>query len=118
VAKLTRTGDSQAIQFDLAKTELLHFSKSAKAKSVIITLPTREIILPAQNAVRWLGFWFDPLLNFKEYMEIRTTKALTLAAFNRMDRLANLENGPTANSFRQIYQVYVDSSLDYGSLVW
>jgi hypothetical protein len=30
VGKLTRTGDSQAIQFDLAKTELLHFSKSAK----------------------------------------------------------------------------------------
>jgi hypothetical protein len=57
VEKLTRTGESQAIQFDLAKMELLHFSKSAKAKSAMITLLTKEIILPAQNAVRWLTSW-------------------------------------------------------------
>lgn len=116
VAKLIRTGDSQVIQFDLAKTELLHFSKSAKAKSATITLPTREIIVPAQTAVRWLGIWFDPLLNFKEHIKIRATKAL--ATFNRMDRLANLENGLTANSLRQIYRACVNSSLDYGSPVW
>jgi hypothetical protein len=116
VAKLIRTGNSQAIQFDLAKTELLHFSKSAKAKSATITLPTRETILPAQNAVRWLGIWFDPLLNFKEHIKTRATKAL--ATFNRMERLANPENGLTANSLRQIYQACVNSSLDYGSPVW
>jgi hypothetical protein len=96
--------------------ELLHFSKSAKAKSAIITLPSKKTILPAQNAVKWLGIWFNPLLNFKEHIKIRATKAL--ATFNRMDRLANLQNGLTANSLRQIYQVYVNSSLDYSSSVW
>jgi hypothetical protein len=116
VGKLTRTGDSQAIPFDLAKTELLHFSKSAKAKSATTTLPTGEKIIPAQNAVRWLGIWFDPLLNFKEHIKTRATKAL--ATFNRMDRLANLENGLTANSLRQIYQDCINSTLDYGSPVW
>jgi hypothetical protein len=45
-----------------------------------------------------LGIWFDPLLNFKEHIKIRATKAL--ATFNWMDRLANLENGLTANSLR------------------
>jgi hypothetical protein len=35
-----------------------------------------------------------------------------------MDRLANLENGLTANSLRQIYQACVNSTLDYGSPVW
>jgi hypothetical protein len=35
-----------------------------------------------------------------------------------MDRLANLENGLTANSLRQIYCAYVNSALDYGSPVW
>jgi hypothetical protein len=100
----------------LAKTELLHFSKSAKEKSAKITLPTGEKIIPAQNAVRWLGIWFDPLLNFKEHIKIRATKAL--ATFNRMDRLANLENGLTANLLQQIYQACVNSTLDYGSLVW
>jgi hypothetical protein len=54
-------------------------------------------------------------MNFKEHIKIRATKAL--ATFNRIDRLANLGNRLTANSLRQIYQVYVDSSLDYGSPV-
>jgi hypothetical protein len=35
-----------------------------------------------------------------------------------MDRLANLENGSTAKSLRQIYQACVNSSLDYSSPVW
>jgi hypothetical protein len=66
--------------------------------------------------VRWLGIWFDPFLNFKEHIKIRAIKAL--ATFNRMDRLANLENGLTANSLRQIYCACVNSALDYGSPVW
>jgi hypothetical protein len=116
VKKLTQTGQSQAIQFDLAKTELLHFAKSERARATTITLPIGERIRPAQNAVRWLGIWFDLFLNFKEYIKIRAIKAL--ATFNRMDRLANLENGLTANSLRQIYQACVNSSLDYSSPVW
>jgi hypothetical protein len=35
-----------------------------------------------------------------------------------MDRLANLENGLTVNSLRQIYYAYMNSTLDYGSPVW
>ena len=114
--KLTQTGQSQAIQFDLAKTELLHFAKSDKARAAIITLPAGKKIKPAGKAVRWLGIWFDPFLNFKEHIKIRAIKAL--ATFNRMDRLANLENGLTANSLRQIYCACINSTLDYSSLVW
>jgi hypothetical protein len=116
VKKLTKTGQSQAIQFDLAKTELLHFIKSDKARAATITLPEGKKIKPAWKAVRWLGIWFDPFLNFKEHMKIRAMKAL--AMFNRMDRLANLENGLTANSIRQIYCACVNSTLEYGSPVW
>jgi hypothetical protein len=113
VAKLVRTGNSQAIQFDLQKTEPLHFWKSAEARSAIIQLPTKEVILPAKKAVSWLGIWFDHYLNFKEHIQTGSTKAL--ATFHRMDRLANLENGLIANSLRQTYRAYVDSALDYGS---
>jgi hypothetical protein len=35
-----------------------------------------------------------------------------------MERLANLENGLTANSLRQIYKACVISVADYGSPVW
>jgi hypothetical protein len=116
VEKLTVTGQKQAIQFDLAKTELLHFTRNKKARESTILLPTGETIKPAQNAVRWLGIWFDPYLNFAEHIKIRSAKAL--ATFNRINRLANLESGLTANSLRQIYRACVDSALDYGSPVW
>ena len=52
VEKITITGQSQAIQFDLAKTELLHFSKSKKAREASIILPTSERIKLATSAVR------------------------------------------------------------------
>jgi hypothetical protein len=55
VEKITQTGQSQAIQFDLAKTELLHFVKSDKARAATITLPAGKVIKPARKAVRWLG---------------------------------------------------------------
>ena len=115
VGRLTATGTQQAIQFDLAKTELLHFARSKKARQATILLPTGETIKPAQNAVRWLGIWFDPYLNFAEHIKIRSTKAL--ATFNRMVRLANLESGLSTNSLRQIYRACVNSALDYGSPV-
>jgi hypothetical protein len=36
VERLTGTGKMQAIQFDLAKTELLHFSRSKRAQAATI----------------------------------------------------------------------------------
>jgi hypothetical protein len=66
VQKITELGKKQAIQFDLAKTERLHFVKGKMAKSPI-TLPSREVVYPATKAVRWLGMWFDAHLTFKEH---------------------------------------------------
>ncbi|EDO04694.1 hypothetical protein SS1G_07177 [Sclerotinia sclerotiorum 1980 UF-70] len=43
-----------AIQFDLAKTELMHFSSSKLTKNYPIKLPNSEIIIP-QSLIRWLG---------------------------------------------------------------
>jgi hypothetical protein len=39
VKKLTQTRQSQAIQFDLAKTELLHFAKSERARANVVVPP-------------------------------------------------------------------------------
>jgi hypothetical protein len=50
------------------------------------------------------------------HTQTRSTKAL--ATFNRMDRLANLENGLTANSLWQIYRICIDGALDYRSPIW
>jgi len=63
-------GQENAIEFDLAKTELLHFTKG-KGSDAPITLPNNEVIKLLLRAVRWLGIWFDPYLTFKEHVRIR-----------------------------------------------
>ncbi|EDN93481.1 hypothetical protein SS1G_09348 [Sclerotinia sclerotiorum 1980 UF-70] len=47
-------GKENAIQFDLAKTELIHFSTSKDTKTASIKLPNKEIIQPS-TIIRWLG---------------------------------------------------------------
>ena len=115
VRLLTEKGREQEIEFDLVKTELLHFAKG-KYDDASITLPSGEVITPAKKAVRWLGIWFDPHLTFKEHISIRATKALS--SFNRMSRLANIGNGLTASSLRTLYIACVSSISDYGAPIW
>ena len=51
VERLTRLGNRQAIEFDLAKTELIHFAKG-KGSDNGITLLSGETIKLATKAVR------------------------------------------------------------------
>ncbi|KAF1980638.1 hypothetical protein K402DRAFT_303206, partial [Aulographum hederae CBS 113979] len=95
--KIYELGAQKAIQFDLSKTELIHFSKSALAKSAVLALPDGSIIQPKQ-VVRWLGIWFNCSLNFKEHANIRCSQAR--AAFFRMARLANSGRGLSPTSLR------------------
>ena len=115
VHSLTRRGEQQAIQFDLAKTELLHFGKG-KGTNSSITLPSGDTVQPATNATRWLGIWFDKHLTFKDHIRKRTVQAH--AAFERMQRLANTEKGLTTQALRQLYMACVTSVADYGAPVW
>ena len=52
--KLFELGSNSAIEFDLAKTELLHFTTSKKAKTTSLLLPNQEVVQP-KEVVRWLG---------------------------------------------------------------
>ncbi|EDN93946.1 hypothetical protein SS1G_09813 [Sclerotinia sclerotiorum 1980 UF-70] len=108
-------GKENAIQFDLAKTELVHFSISKDTKTASIKLPNEEIIQPS-TLVRWLGIWFDPGLSFKQHVTIRATQAKT--SFYRMARLANSEKGLSPKAMRQLYMACVTSIADYGSILW
>jgi Reverse transcriptase (RNA-dependent DNA polymerase) len=92
--KLYELGAQNAIQFDLAKTELIHFAKCADAKGALnlpngetiqpkvkcvdtkcaLILPNGVIIQP-KELVRWLGVWYDSGLTFKQHVAIRTSQA-------------------------------------------
>jgi hypothetical protein len=91
------TGNKNAIQFDLAKTELIHFTKGKGSEKGVWLLDSQKV-LPTRK-VRWLGIWFDPLLSFKAHTETRASQARQ--AFYRMERLANLENGLLLSALRQ-----------------
>ncbi|KAJ8063433.1 hypothetical protein OCU04_008652 [Sclerotinia nivalis] len=108
-------GEKNAIQFDLAKTELMHFSTSKYTKDAPIKLPNLEIVQPS-TLIRWLGVWFDPGLSFKQHVTIRATQAK--ASFYRMARLANTEKGLSPKAIRQLYMACVTSIADYGSIIW
>ena len=115
VAKeLFQLASKNAIQFDLKKSELIHFTTSKRAKLASLILPDGTIV-PLKQTVKWLGIHFDALLRFKEHITIRTAKAKS--TFGRISRLANSEQGLSPTTFRQLYLACITSMSDYASLI-
>ena len=79
-----------AIQFDPAKTELIHFTTGAAAPSAALTLPDLTVVKP-KKVVKWLGILFDDALSFKQHVSSRAGQATS--AFFRMCRLATTVYG-------------------------
>lgn len=115
ISALFRKGEEMAIQFDPAKTELIHFTTSKKAPLATITLPDQTIVEP-KKLVKWLGIDFDDALSFKEHIGTRVSRATS--AFHRMCRLANKERGLTPFAMRQLYMACVVSVADFGAPIF
>ena len=115
VERLITFGRQSAISFDIAKTELIHFTTSKAAKKYSLSLPDNTIIQP-KALIKWLGIYFDQNLTFKEHVAIRSSQAKS--AYLRMARLANSEKGLTPFALRQLYLACVVSVADYGSVIW
>jgi ribonuclease HI len=113
--RLVRAGENSAISFDIAKTELLHFSSSKVATEATLQMPDKSTVTPKQ-VVKWLGIYFDQCLTFKHHVNTRTSQAKS--AYYRMNRLANTGRGLSPYALRQIYQACVTSVSDYGSVIW
>jgi ribonuclease HI len=113
VKDIISLGKENAIIFDIAKTELIHFKKSRLKP--ILTLPDGLIIKPKET-VKWLGIHFDQNTQYKEHINIRASQAKQ--AFFRLYRLSNINRGLSAFALRQLYQACVTSVADYGSIIW
>lgn len=113
--KLFCLTEENSIAFDLAKTDLMHWTTIHQAVDLPLKLPNGEIIQPLQS-IKWLGIYFDPLLSFKQYVTTKVAKAR--GTFFRMARLANIGNGLTPFALRQLYTACVTSITDYGSVIW
>ena len=55
---LYKLAADNSIEFDLAKTELIHFTKDKQGKKEAIRLSNNTLIRPS-TIVKWLGIYFD-----------------------------------------------------------
>jgi hypothetical protein len=110
VANLYKLASEKVIQFDLAKTELIHFTSGKKANKISLKLPNSKLVQPSK-LVKWLGVYFDQRLTYKEHVSTKANKARQ--AFYRLERLANTERGLSPFALRQLYLVCVSTIADY-----
>ena len=87
--KLIKWGQNHYIEFDMKKTELIHFDHSNKSLNESVKIMNNTI--KPQETVRWLGMWFDRKLSFKTHVEKRLASATRM--FYSISRLANTERG-------------------------
>jgi len=74
------------ISFNISKIELIHFYN--KRTTIEEGLKIGAIEISPKPLVRWLGVFLDSKLIFKQYVEIRISKAKT--AFYLIKRLGNI----------------------------
>ena len=75
-----------AISFNISKIELIHFY--SKHTTIEEGLKLEDIEIPPKPLVRWLGVFLDSKLTFKQYIEIKISKAKI--AFYLIRRLGNI----------------------------
>ena len=106
------------MQFDMEKTELIHFHSKRffDLENETYSVKIGESIIQPKSLVKWLGIWLDSKLTFKQHVEKKTTQVLKL--LNQIERLSNTERGLSFQAMRQLYIACISSVADYGVPVW
>jgi hypothetical protein len=107
---ILREAKQSAIQFNIEKTELLYASR--KKELAVELIQVGESLIQPSNCVRWLGFFLDKRLSYKNHVQTKVTAAQNV--FQRLRRLGNTQRGLSAAATRQIYITCISSIRDYG----
>jgi len=67
--RIFEKGADNLIQFDLEKTELIHFHSKRNIGENVNICFSENYLVEAKPTVKWLGIWLNSKLNFKEYVE-------------------------------------------------
>ena len=103
-----------AISFDIGKTELIYFYN--KHITIEEGLKLGDIEISPKPLIRWLGVFLDSKLTFKQYIEIRISKAKTV--FYLIKKLSNIQRGLSLQALRQLYIACVTTTADYRIQYW
>ncbi|KAF8624101.1 hypothetical protein AX15_006044 [Amanita polypyramis BW_CC] len=84
--------------------------------SINLGTTAQPLIIKPQSSWRYLGFCFDPDLNFKSHVDLWTTKVSTSLRACKM--LGNTQRGLTPKDKRLIYLTTCIPILTYGYQLW
>ncbi|KAF8749221.1 Reverse transcriptase (RNA-dependent DNA polymerase) [Rhizoctonia solani] len=108
------------LEFELPKSDLIHFICSPKTPhsnpSLTFSHSGTDTTISPKDVVRWLGFFLDRRLNFKEHIQTMAIKAKATLAGLRM--LANSQNGLSVRHARILFKASVTPILTYGLPLW
>src|SRR6266498_5875319 len=91
VIRIFEKGADNLIQFDLEKTELIHFHSKRNIGENVNICFSKNYLVEAKSTVKWLEIWLDSKRNFKEH--IKKKMAQTTRIFHQIKRLSNIERG-------------------------
>ncbi|GJE97286.1 hypothetical protein PsYK624_135020 [Phanerochaete sordida] len=120
---LTRVG----LRIEADKTELMHFRNGRKpwrervgddplGPPVKVYSPGGETLIWPRKVVRYLGFFLDPKLSFREHIRHYTVKACSTV--NSLRMLGNSVRGLSPQDKRRLYISNVVPVMCYGAQLW
>ncbi|KAF8752957.1 Reverse transcriptase (RNA-dependent DNA polymerase) [Rhizoctonia solani] len=120
IKNINQTAIKLGLEFELPKSDLIHFIRSARTPhsnpSLTFSHFGTDTVISPKDVVRWLGFYLDRKLNFKEHIQTMAVKARATLAGLRM--LANSQNGLSVRHARILFKASVTPILTYGLPLW
>ena len=114
--KLLQLQSQNNIQFDMEKTELIHFHSKRIDNYQDYIVRIGNIQIEPKSLIRWLGIWLNSKLNFKEHVEKKIADATRI--FHQISRLLNTERGLSFQAMRQLYIACIVSIANFGVPIW
>ena len=115
VQKLKEIGMS----IDLSKLELQHFTRRQGDNlrpPLRASLPSGPIVVTPPKVLRWLGFYLDCHLSFREHVKIMAARSSSIIVGLRC--LGNTVRGLSQSNMRVLYKTCVFPVLSYGAPLW